>query len=414
MNTFSGNRVLAGCLLFIFVVMSGSGLHSAGYSLLAPTFGISMTLLGSLTMVLTVSGIVSGVLLTSLEKRFTLKGILYFDAAIFYAVAVSAAIAGNRLFTLLLFFFSIGTTLSLGAQVAMTEIVSNWFIQGRARKISLVLGSALLGQAVYQFIGGQIFSRMDLLSGWILLYMVNGTILLLCNRFLILAARPEDIGQSPLTDTSCNLRREKTAPALSSEKTGSIYRSPIFWLCLVGDWCLAGGVNYITMYATSFFDQNGISLRISTIILSCATISAAIFSFLNGRVMDTVGVRRYVLILLSGVILGNLSMLLYEYWPSAVLILLMVLSYGIGYSGAHCINIVSGLIFNPEDAANANSKISSIAMSGGLLLLPLSGYLVDHFGYFAVYLVVISFALLSLICFEMALMLARRQGKAVS
>ena len=52
-----------------------------------------MTLLGSLTMVLTVSGIVSGVLLTSLEKRFTLKGILYFDAAIFYAVAVSAAIA---------------------------------------------------------------------------------------------------------------------------------------------------------------------------------------------------------------------------------------------------------------------------------------------------------------------------------
>lgn len=64
MNIFSGNRVLAGCLLFIFVVMSGSGLHSAGYSLLAPTFEISMTLLGSLTMVLTVSGIVSGVLLT--------------------------------------------------------------------------------------------------------------------------------------------------------------------------------------------------------------------------------------------------------------------------------------------------------------------------------------------------------------
>lgn len=414
MGDFSGRRVLVGCVVFIFVVMSGSGLHSAGYSLLAPTFGISMTLLGSLTMVLTVSGIISGILLTSLEKRFTLKGVLYFDAAVFYAVAVSAVIVGNRLFTLLLFFFSIGATLSLGAQVAMTEIISNWFIQGRARRISMVLGAALLGQATYQFIGGQIFSRMDLLSGWALLYTVNGTILLLCNRFLIIATRPEDIGQAPLADLPCGLRREKTVPTLSSKKKGSLYRSSIFWLCLVGDWCLAGGVNYITMYATSFFEQNGIPLRVSTLILSCATISAAIFSFLNGRVMSAVGIQRYVLILLCGVILGNLSMLLYEYWPSTLLILLMVLFYGIGYSGAHCINIVSGLIFDSEDAANANSKISSIAMSGGLLLLPLSGYLVDHFGYFAVYLVVISFALLSLVCFEVALILAKRQGKEIS
>lgn len=37
MNLFSGRRVLAGCLLFIFVVMSGSGLHSTGYSLFAPS-----------------------------------------------------------------------------------------------------------------------------------------------------------------------------------------------------------------------------------------------------------------------------------------------------------------------------------------------------------------------------------------
>ena len=151
----------------------------------------------------------------------------------------------------------------------------------------------------------------------------------------------------------------------------------------------------------------------STIILSCATISAAVFSFLNGRIMGACGVRWYVAILLCGVVLGNLSMILYEVWPSFLLILFMILLYGIGYSGAQCINIVSGLIFAPEDVANANSKISSIAMSGGLVLLPLSGYLVDHVGYFAVYLVVISFAVLSLICFETALALAKKQGRAI-
>lgn len=414
MNLFSGRRVLAGCLLFIFVVMSGSGLHSTGYPLFAPTFGISMTHLGSLTMVLTVSGIVSGVGLTALKKRITLKGVLYLDALLFYAVAVSAAVIREGLFTLVLFFFSVGTTLSLGAQVVMTEIVSNWFVKGRARYISLILGCALLGQSVFQFIGGQIFSRTGLLTGLTILYGVNGTVLLLVNRFLIVAACPGDLGQRPLGD-------EAVAPSESEQRTAkshapgsmALYRSPVFWLCLVGDWSLAGGVNYITMYATSFFSQNGIELQVSTIILSCATISATVFSFLNGRIMGACGVRWYVAILLCGVVLGNLSMILYEVWPSFLLILFMILFYGIGYSGAQCINIVSGLIFAPEDVANANSKISSIAMSGGLVLLPLSGYLVDHVGYFAVYLVVISFAVLSLICFETALALAKKQGRAI-
>ena len=213
---------------------------------------------------------------------------------------------------------------------------------------------------------------------------------------------------------SCNQGQEQLLSDPPPKGKSRIYRSPIFWLCLIGDWCLAGGVNYITTYATSFFAENGIQLHISTIILSCATISAAIFSFLNGRVMEAIGVRHYVGVLLSGVILGNLSMIIYEYWPNTALIFLIVLFYGIGYSGAHCINIVSGLLFAPEEAANANSKISSIAMSGGLLLLPLSGYLVDNLGYYAVYLVVISFALLSLVCFEAALTLAKRQGKAIS
>jgi len=417
MNHFSGRRVLFGCALFIFIVSSGSGLHSAGYSLLSDTFGLSAGQLGSYTMVLTVSGIISAVLLTAVKKKITLKGVLYYNAAVFYLVALCTRVFGCKLITLLVFLFSIGTTLSMGSHAVMTEIVSNWYVKGRAQKISLMMGCVLLGQAAYQFLGGQILSRMDLLSGWFLFYTINGTFLLLTAKFLIIATDPADIGQQAFGSdklSSAPVKADSTVSvSISNRPHRSIYATSLFWLCLVGDWCLSGGVNYITMYGTSFFAQAGLSLMTSTIILSCATLSAAVFSFLNGRFLQTLRSRKYVALLLVSVILGNLTMILYSKYSAFPLIFFLLLFYGIGYSGAHCINILAGLIFDREDAANANSKISGIAMSGGLMLLPLNGYLVETVGYSAAYLLVIALAFVSLIAFELALTIAKKQGRRI-
>ena len=48
-------------------------------------------------------------------------------------------------------------------------------------------------------------------------------------------------------------------------------------------------------------------------------------------------------------------------------------------------------------------------MSGGLLLLSLSGYLVDHVGFAAVYLVIIALAVISLISYELALSVSPKE-----
>lgn len=401
MKKFSGTRVITGCALFVIVVMSGSGLYSSGYSKLPGVFHTSMSHLGIYSMLLTISGIICSVSLTSLKQKITLKGVLTLDALVLYAVALCAKLLGDQILTLLVFFISVGTTLSLGAHVVMTEIVSNWYVEKRAEKISLILGCALIGQAIYQSIGGYVFSHMNLLDGWFLLYLINGTLLLLINHFLIVATEPKDIGQEAFgIPATCD--SGERAPACG-EMHRSLYRQKAFWLCLLGDWGLSGGVNFITTYATTFFAQNGISLQVSAAILSCATISAAIFSFLNGYFLEQLKVKKYIALLLGSVILGNLMMIVYEISPQPLFIVLIILFYGIGYSGAHCINIVSGIIFSAEYAADANSKISGLAMSGGLLLLPFSGYLVDHVGFAAVYLVIIALATMSLVSYELAL-----------
>ena len=122
MKKFSGPRVTTGCALFIIIIMSGSGLYSAGYSKLAETFHTSMSHLGFYSMLLTISGIICSVSLTSLKQKITLKGVLTLDALVLYAVALCAKLLGDQLLTLLVFFISVGITLSLGAHVVMTEL----------------------------------------------------------------------------------------------------------------------------------------------------------------------------------------------------------------------------------------------------------------------------------------------------
>lgn len=102
MNKFSGPRVVAGCALFIFIVMGGSGIHSSGYSLLPETFHVSVTMLGTYGMLLQIAGIISSLLLTSVKSKIGLKGLLYYNAVVQFIVALCAKFLGESLVTLTL------------------------------------------------------------------------------------------------------------------------------------------------------------------------------------------------------------------------------------------------------------------------------------------------------------------------
>lgn len=416
---FWGNRVVFGCALFIFVVMGGSGIYSSGYSLIPETFHLSITQLGSYGMILTISGIVSSLLLTSLKKLMGLRGLLFYNAAVCYCVAFCAKIFPDSILTLFVFLFSIGTTLYAGAHAVQSEIVSNWFIRERSQKISVVLGSALLGLAFYQFAGGQLFSRMALIDVWFLVYIVNGTVLLLDALFLIVADRPEKIGQKPygwedVSDASAVKEKSAgTAKIADTGKRASIYQNPALWLCVLGRLGLCGGVNYITTYATMYFTSGGVSLTAAATILTFCTLSAAAFSFMNGPILERLKSRRYIIFLLSGAILANLGMIVYSTVPNFVLIILVVIFYGIGYGGSHCMNLVANVMFDKEDAANANSKIYGFGAFGGLLMQPLNAYLVQNYGYNTMYFVIIIMTVIALLAFMIALSVAQKQGKNI-
>lgn len=403
MGKFSGSRVLMGCMTYAFIAMSFNGLYSSGYVKILDVFGVNMTQMGVYSMTISITGIVCCVSLTSIKKKLSLKTILYIIAALSYVVAISAKLLGASRITLMLFLLVGGATLILGGHVMMSEIVSNWYEMGRANKISLVFGFAMFGQAAFQFIGGQFYSHLGLLDSWFILYLINGTLLLGVTHFLIISSKPEEVGQKAFGSSSKASETEVEIPFQRVSRKRSLYQNPVFWLCLIGDMGLSGGVNYITTYATSFFEKGGLSLGVSSLILGCATLSAAVCSFFNGHILERFKVKGYIIILLGSVILANLMMIAYGNYPMNGMILLMILFYGLGYSGAHCINIVSRIIFEPEDAADANSKISGIAMIGGLIFLPVSGYMAEHVGFSAMYILIALTAAISLVSYLSAL-----------
>lgn len=421
MKKFSGPQVVFGCALFIFIVMGGSGIHSSGYSLLPETFGVSVTMLGTYGMVLTVAGIVSSLMLTAAKKKIGLKGLLYYNAAVQFVVALCAKFLGNSLITLIVFLISIGTTLYAGAHAVQSEIISNWYVKDREKKISIIMGSALLGLASYQFVGGQLFSRMSLLDVWFAVYLVNGIAMLLIAKFLIVAEKPEQVGQmaygkealSTATPAKADTKNSQNSHSSGSENRPSLYSNPALWLCVLGRLGLCGGVNYITTYATMYFTAGGVSLSTASIILTCCTLSATVFSFMNSNILNALKTRGYIFFLLTGAILANVGMIAYSSYPNIILIVLIVLFYGIGYSGSHCMNLVSGIIFDPEDAANANSKIYGFGATGGLIMLPLNAFIVENFGYNTMYLVITLLAVISLVTFQLALAMAKKQGKSI-
>lgn len=410
-NKSSSARVMLGCIIFVFVAMSGNGLYSSGYSMMLETFHVDMASMGNYSMIISITGILCSVSLTSLEKRLSLKTILYLDAGLFFVVALAAKFLGASIITLFLFLFALGATLIFGGHIAMSEIVSNWYITGRARKISVIFGCAMFGQAFYQFIGGRIYSQLGVLNSWVILHIVNGCILLFAAKFLIIATNPEDVQMKPVGYVQDEEMLQQEIQKTDNSVTGKLFKNPVFWLCLLGDLGLSGGVNYITTYATSIFTKGGLSLSTATTILSCATISAAVFSFLNGRMLEKFDVKNYLRILLGAVILANLMMIVYDKSHAFFVIVLVILFYGLGFSGAHAINIVSREIFSPEEAADANSKISGIAMVGGLIFLPVSGYLAQNVGFTAVYITVAVVAMISLISYQLAITVANNQSK---
>ncbi len=414
MKKFSGNKIIIGSAIYIFCTMGFLGLYNAAYSLYPETYNISLSTLGIFSSVNTIAGVISSFTYATVAKKFTPKGCLYFGALALIVFGLISKFVINYV-GLLSMFILYGLLSSFSTYTVLTEIVSNWYIGKRAQKISVVMSASMIGIAVFQFAGGILFTYFDLPSGMLIVSLILAAVLIIITKFMIIADNPAKIGEYAYQEKMVQISEgtTNTTNHAESEAKENLYHNPVFWLCILSRFLGCGSVVFITMYATVFFTRAGLSLAIAATILSIMSFASAFFTFISGKVLETFKIRKFVLFITAAAILSNLGMILYSRVPSVLLIIMIVICYGIGYSMVTLNNLISGILFDSRDASNANSKMFAMLMAGNIFMFPIAGMIVDKFGFDVLYILMVVLMVASASVLFLGITMAKRQGKSI-
>lgn len=103
-------------------------------------------------------------------------------------------------------------------------VISNWFVKGRARLISIVMAGALFGAAAFQFAAGQVFVAVGVSRLYLYFGILQLVVLLFCPLFLIQDST-EKLGQKPLGWEEQDAAPQKADAAPREERPVSVCRT---------------------------------------------------------------------------------------------------------------------------------------------------------------------------------------------
>lgn len=405
---FQGEQIVFGCALYVAVAMGCMGIYVTSVAQLPKVYHISITNLGTLGTLMSLTCMIGSALLISIKKRIGARGCLYLGGTAMIIQAVAVFLLQKNLASLLVELMVCGLVVSISAQTVLSEIISNWYAEKRAEKIAIMLGAASLGSAFYQFISGQILGRFPYFVAVGGLSLTNGILMLLLVHFVIYAEKPEQVGQQPFGTSRKDLSPGNIETVDASAKVSNIridkkygsknlYTCLDFWLLLLATMLAAGNTTYILNYTTTFFTELGMHIKKAAALLSLLSLSSGICSFISGKLLKRLRVKRFLCLLVGAAITANLGMILYEHTSSPLVVMIIIVSYGIGGLIPTAANLISGELFAREDAVNVASKCYAVYAGTNILLAPVCAAMIDNFGFSSAFCMVASLCGASLI-----------------
>ena len=397
---FSGNRITCGCALYLAVAMGVIGIYITSIAYLPEAYGISLTELGALGVIMPVSCTVASLGLTSVRRFLSSKGCLILGSAVVIAQAFVLRLCPGKLYALVFTLFTGGLISGLAAHTVVSDIVSHWYTAKRAERIALVLGAAPFGSALSQFAAGHVLERFDFFTGAFMLYLTVGVLMLLFVVILISSSTPERIGQRPFGEEESPRQTIKTAEVQSDRPP--LYRAAAFWCLIAATLLSAGNTAYIQSYATTYFMQEGMRISSAASVLSAASICSGLFLLISGKTLNYLRPRRFLMLLVAAVVVANLSMILYGATHSVLAVVPVVIGSGIGGMIPSVGNLICGPFFGQRDATNAASKCYAAYSGANMALQPICAAIADGYGFSVMYVFVAGLCALSSVFYFLA------------
>jgi len=284
------DRVTIGCAIYLFCTTGFLTINMAGYSLFPETYGTDVSLVSTALSTTAILGFLSSLAYTSVNRKIHAKGMLY--SGILLTLMGGIALCFLSGFVGLAIAFAIlGVINGIATYPVITEIICNWFVEKRADKIALTIGSGTFSMAAYQFAGGQLFSTIGIRKGFLVVAVFNTIVLFLVTKFLIISDTPEKVGTVAYGSETADVPQQ--AVAVEALPATNLYRDPVFWYGCLARFSGTAGVMFVSTYATMYFGMAGIDLSVSATIVSIMNLGSALFSLFSGKVLGALKTKGF-------------------------------------------------------------------------------------------------------------------------
>lgn len=239
-----------------------------------------------------VVGPIAGKLMKKMDIRIYLTLFILIGASAFVGFSFSTKLIHFYLFAVLM-----GASLSGGAMIPTSVLITNWFNNKRG----LCLGIALSGTGFGGVILSPLVNWLITVYGWRSAYLVLGILIgvvLVPFAVFVIRLSPTDKGLMPLGEAKTLHPTKKNV--LTGTTQGQALKSVSFWtLCFA---VLVGGivVNSMLINLAPYLADIGATAKTAVLLLSIGSAMVIIGKLLVGRLFDKLGLFSTLLIISAG------------------------------------------------------------------------------------------------------------------
>ena len=220
---FSGYRVAAGTIIYLFFAWCMINVTSVAFGVFLEHFGGDMTQVSLGVTIYALACSVISMFAGEYQKRAGPRNVMILGALDMEAFCFVIAFVPS-IWSFYLAQLTMASASSTSMHACCTMVISNWFVKGRARLISIAMAGALFGAAAFQFAAGQVFVAVGVSRLYLYFGILQLVVLLFCALFLIQDST-EKLGQKPLGWEEQDAAPQKADAAPREERPVSVCRT---------------------------------------------------------------------------------------------------------------------------------------------------------------------------------------------
>lgn len=402
-NAYSSRKVLLATIACTIVMFVNNG-RTQILSMVIPSYmqelGINATQIGLSSTISTIVGFIFSLIGVKLLNRLTPKWALVLSC-LFTMISSYLSYIATNLTTIYISSIFGGAVVALGTHAAITGALNPLYGKNLRSVLGVVFGIGTFGGTVALAIGTALAPVHGSRFAYIAFGVIGSVIAMI---FAIIFVPRSRVTKSDGTGKQNRSGADHAGEDVQGMTYKEAVRTPAFYILYIAVAISAMLYGGFSMYATSYWQANGIAATTSNLWLTIATFTASIMTFFSGIMAEKLGNKAFIVFVFGGY---AAAMGLTLYWssnPVAAIAMIGIIVIGFIRAANTIPSLTIPEMFGRKDLAAINSGLMSAFYLGAVGIAPVVGGITDLTGSYNIsFFVLLVMALVSMALFLVAL-----------